>query len=240
MSQHWTQEDIDPTTTTRTASRKRARSLGGGARVAIAKSTTRKDVNQDKKIAYLMRTVKSLRPEMKQTTLVLNHTPSYTGVLGAVIGGSVSQGTGDSNQRIGDTISLYDIQGMFHLGNTSTSAPYTARILIVLDYDNEIISASEIIHSIGNSAAPDAMYTFDYYGKKYKLLWDKRISVGPGNTNPAGVVSFYHKFKVPYKTTFSNSTSTPVKNEIRYLVINDQATSTFVLTGNIRVRYTDA
>lgn len=232
-----------PTTTdstTRHAAKRRRGSISASSRAAIDKSTSAKDVIQDRNIAFLLKEVRRLKPEMKQDTTVHNITPTYSGSLVSLMNGGITQGTSDSSQRIGDSIRLIDYQGLFHVGNTSTTAAATGRIIVLLDYANDQIAANDILHTVSNSAAPDAMYTFDNYGKKWKLLADKRFSVAANDSGSAAVLSIYHKFKTAYQTRFDAASSTVNKNEIKILFISDQATSTLVVTGNSRIRYNDA
>lgn len=218
--------------------RKRRRPLNSSPSIAVSKSTSAKDLKQDEKIKYLMRQVRNLKPELKQTSKSVSINPNYNGSLISLLEANVIQGTSDSSQRVGDTIELVDVYGHFHFGTSNTGGGANVRMIVIQDYANDQSLQNDILVNVGTTGAFDSLYTFDNYRKKWKVLADKRIAAGSA-THPDGIISFYHKFNGT-KTRFDAATSTVMKNEIRILFVTDDATTNQVtVIGNTRVRYTD-
>lgn len=207
------------------------------------------------KVYALAKTVKKTRPELKWAEATATQaTFNYAGSISQPLT-TISQGTADFGNRVGDTISLQSIRLDFIFQHQSTAFGQVNRI-IVFQYksnpDGAIGVASYInllLHSADLSTARAPLAPYDHDNRSdFRVLYDKVMAINysssPG-TSASNNTQMTHKrihIKLPMaarKVQYFNAGTSLTKNELCILVLSDQSTNQYY-TYTCTMYYTDA
>lgn len=149
----------------------------------------------------------------------------------------VAEGAG-SDERTGSSIKIQQVSfnGAFSCVNTTSAV---ARLVLYVDKDNST-SASEMYNIPASGSLYPYMMKNPHYNRQTRVLYDKTHTlVPPSDDTYIQRVSF--KVKPGIHVRFAEGSTTVTENNIRMMLISDQATtSTNVsLIGVCRVSYTD-
>lgn len=188
------------------------------------KNKSKKKMTTDQKASMALSLAKKLGSEIERkfsVTTNYNQTVSYLGTI-VNLSGSISQNTGDINNRIGDNIVCYYLHLRFNFYLASISANYTdtIRVIVYYDYNNSIVSADDILQiGAGDQRAPLSRLNQDYK-TNFRILGDKTYVVDSA-TFLIKQSNFNMKLK-DLKTQYSGATVTPTHGAIKFLVISRQ------------------
>jgi len=229
--------------------RKRRRQ-SAASKLAEAKSTTFKDVRQDKQIAQIKGILKNLKPEVKYKDYDHAALVDYNGTFFNV-SQLISSGTADNANRVGDQMLIKSFRILGHLGATG-AANSVFRFIVLLDKHGTIgdsaggaaAAPAEILKTVGALGAVDSHFVFDAQGRKteFIVLVDKRVTCGGNGTDRTNALfDAKYTFKYPPKSDYLGNGTSNLKNSLVGLLISDQstaATNAYVVF-NLRMLYTD-
>lgn len=214
-------------------SRKRKATKSGMAKVAIAKTTSRKDVSQDKKIKQIESRLRWLQPDLKAYSVNGSAFSDYNGTVISPLP-NISTGAGGSS-RIGSKITITRIRFRGHSGFTTN---YVWRWLMVLDKHGNAALPTDILATVGGTSIVDSLPNygnFDVQKSEGIFLVDKRVGC---QASTPGLLEFDWIPKYPLVVEY-DAGGAVVKNEIRFLHCTDHITSTPTINYNYRIYYTD-
>lgn len=181
-----------------------------------------KDQAQDKAIKKIQRKLKKFPdPEKKYTSGTATYTgdqASYDGAIVDITDG-ISQGTADSNQRIGDKIhaKYLDLRG--HVTPNSNTVRAVFCFMVVKVKDGSTLSAlSSIWDATGSPSAVAGMQKWDTMNE-YKILYYKRI---PILATYEGAKLFSKRIKLNFPIEYASASTTTDRNSLYLVAWSDQ------------------
>lgn len=221
--------------------------------VKVAKSTTYKDVKQDRKIAKLQRVVKKMAPELMVNSQLSTISPAAQRAGTGTYICTIAQGD-DVNQRTGDKITLLSLRFRYIQYNDSTGTAGITRL-----YRCVIFRANDQVTTQPNYADvfPDATIgshpgRTDVLTKpsKYTILYDKIFTAGgQGSAAASFIPRRYHvinktiHFKKGLDVDFSGTGATIASaghNALHFVIFSDAPADADTTNGfaNWYTRYT--
>lgn len=191
------------------------------------------DQAQNQAIKKIQRKLKKFPdPERKYTSGTASYTGDQASFDGAIVDitDNISQGTADSNQRIGDKIhaKYLDIRG--HVTPNSSTVRAVFCFMVVKVKDGSTLSAlSSIWDSTGSSSAVAGMQKWDTFNQ-YKVLYYKRI---PILATYEGAKLFSKRIKLNFPIEYSAAGTTTDRNSLFLVAWSDQASTGSFAPGAI-------
>lgn len=177
------------------------------------------------------------QPEVKHVDAFYAATATYAGTLTSMISG-MAQGTGDSDNRIGDIIHCKNlrINGTVQINNDATQ-PQFVRIVIYIDKAGKnYTNWSDIYTLSGTANASRAMKAYDQRFDT-KTIFDTLLSFSP-NGQEAQV--FNLNIPLNHQVVFNAGSSTVInRGDVVIGIVSDDVTSGPVMKFNARLFYTD-
>lgn len=184
----------------------------------------------------------SKRMEVKFASLQFDNTVNNSGTVTSLLN-AITQGTSDSNQRVGDKIRIkrfsvnHSITENVGVGNFG---PIYGRLILFVDKEVNLTLASDILTNTGSVLAPLGLYQWDN-SINYKILKDKKFALNT-TTGATRIGSFKVNFKNDLPVQFDAGTSALIRNDVKMLVISDTIVGTSLPTirYTVRVEYYDS
>lgn len=216
----------------------------------IAKSTTAKDVEQDRKLKKINSIVRNLKPEIKYK--VNNFGTPGTGAS-LTYGGpqlvfmnSIARGSAEQ-QRVGNKYNIMFIELRAFVANiAATRGEESVRCVVFVDRTPR--GAAHYPFAGGTTPTPYTSANYDRddqaIGKNYKILYDKTVDL-TGTSKHTHVFNYRKYFnKNPIKVAADLGSGTTVadisNNAVHFMIFTDQVTANNIITyGNYTIGYTD-
>lgn len=154
-----------------------------------------------------------------------------------------SQGTGDKNQRIGDSISMTSLH---FKGSVSVADTTNLVRLICFLWKPSLADATPTVGDI-LSTSYSANYVYGYKSvdnlreKSVRILYDRTIKLSSLGDTYQQMISYNHKFKTPVKIQFDSGSTTNCTNCPCWLIISDSSGAPHPsYLASYRIYYTDA
>lgn len=175
------------------------------------------------------------RPEIKYATANYSALVDYNGTLNGL--STITQGAGGVNQREGDGLTVKSINFRYHAYITTATALSMLRVILFVD-EQANMTAGTVLATVGSGLSPLSFYNKEYKGR-YRVLYDKTHSLDTGQAlQDLEMV----KVSKDVHMVFNPGTSTVRANEIRVLLISNQAAASADRPGidyNCRLYYQD-
>lgn len=180
------------------------------------------------KIAVLPKRVKALekkvykiqkRVEPKYIALVATQAHNFNGTIFSQLN-TISQGTSDTAQRIGDRINLKSIKVNYEVKENTGVGSFGAtfvRLIVFIDKEVNLTLGADILTNTGTGFAPIGHYQWDN-SRNFMILKDKKFALCTSKPNYVG------SFKVNLKdipVQFDGGTTTILKNDLKIMWIAD-------------------
>lgn len=209
-------------------------------------------------------------PEKKYTNVDENGLSMCRDVSGATgataayycITDQIVQGTGDTNQRIGDSINLIDMDARFLFYQPTSTNPNPFCRLIVFQWHNyldttaaigqalaAILPISNILNN-GGGGVSDVTSPYDIDHQRsdtFTILYDKMFGLSFNNPTTSNTsINQHHihiKKKLRGKVLYVNGSQTSAQNHIFVLAMSNNIydrTNNPQLVGGHQIRFTDA
>lgn len=201
---------------------------------AAKKKRSKKAKTLASKVAVLSKRLPD--PEIKYGTASITATQiDFNGTLNSLLG--ISQGVQGLNQRSGDALTVKSMSFRYRAYVTTTTAISMIRVLLLVD-EQANLTVGNIMAQAGGVLAPLSFYNKEYKGR-YRVLYDKTHSLDAGQSyqDLAEV-----KVTKPVDVVFSPALTTVRANDIRVLMISNQAAASVdrpYMDYNFRCYYTD-
>lgn len=128
---------------------------------------------------------------------------------------TIAQGLG-ANSRIGDAVRLKSIDVSWQIVNNGATTTMT-RVLLYVDYNSSLGTVSDVLENIGTALSPISPIKVSAI-PIMKVLYDEVICTDAVQRGQQ--VARLHR-KLNLLQTYKLSTSTPVENVIRLIVLSD-------------------
>jgi len=193
-----------------------------------------------RRVKALATKVNAQAPELKyaqQTEIAGNS--SYDGTL-RTVSAAPAQGNTDTS-RVGDSLKIKNIEFRMTTNSTATTA---LRVIIFIDKRNFSSAVTDFLESgtigIANSVnAVNALKVHDY-SSKYRVLYDKVITVRPNTAGFHSVVKNFH-FKNGLKMEFLAGATTVIRNAVKMIYISANSSGfTPAVNWQARTNFYDA
>ncbi len=184
------------------------------------------------------KSINQMKPEVKYHDVVLTQSPmDWDGTIFKL--NAIGAGT-QSNQRIGDQLTLKGIHLRLAIDSGNVSVPLAFRIIIYMENVDFSTSAFEVLQLTGNINIPNSPKIVDTR-KDYKFLYDIR-----GTSSPNGNVMSLKKFYIPlnsWRCYYAAESPNIETWSLKCLFCSDISTGAInkpLLSGNFRISFTDS
>lgn len=180
------------------------------------------------------------RMEVKFCHLSYANVVNFNGTVLSVMN-NITNGTADSNQRIGDKINVKRFRLNYAVSESTSVAnfgPFYARLVVYVDKENNLTLANSILPGAGSNTATISQFDWDL-ARNVTILKDKKFALS--TSRPTHIGGFTINMK-DLPVQYDSSTSIVLKNDIKVLWISDTDTAINLPTVKhfLRVEYFDS
>ncbi len=151
----------------------------------------------------------------------------------------VAQGT-NYTERIGNSIKMQHIEVRGRIFKNATATSSVMRVLLVRDLDGygTVPNVTDIMESVGSSAAPLTQYDF-LNRKRFSFLFDELLTLNnTGDSSAVFEIQLPHEGHILYLGSTATAASDG-KGSLYMLFISDEVTNTPTYTFSSRIVFTD-
>lgn len=166
--------------------------------------------------------------EEKHVDYISGSTPGYNGSLTTL--NSIPQGDTDGT-RDGDSLKMQKLKLKMNVSNTRLAC---ARIMVIFDPQNKCTNVDDILTQVGTIYAPISQKNYD---KRFncKVLYDKRITIGPYNQNKC----FEKHLRIMKHTQYEAGGTVINSGALKLLLIGDAVANFTTFRIYSRLTFTD-
>lgn len=212
------------------------RRVGGKSRKSRAKPKTLKGkvARLESKVKNLVKDVDAIEAK-NQDAAIAATTFNWTGTLSSLV--NIGQGSG-VGQRNGDEIQWAGVDFRYHLYQSTTNIITMARVILLIDFQNQLTATSDLLSNTGGALACMSMFNRQNRAR-FKVLYDKTHVLDQYDTAQTYVHVNIPAKKLKGTTEFQTNTSTVTKNMLKILYISNINATLPTIEYNIRLYFKD-
>lgn len=156
--------------------------------------------------------------------------------------GTISQGSSDESQRIGDEFVIGSMRMRYQLTQNASGNPsQSVRVLVFQYFNANTPAAATILDNTLSKGWIFATYSTDGQSQGYRVLYDKvhTITQQVASTSPNSRLFNLKLRPGRKKLKYSDDSSTAARNGIWVLLASDEATNTPTFDCQTRLNYMD-